>query len=85
MSKGEINCPFCDFSKIADRRFYEDDNWLAFLAAPYYTSGHTIIAAKHKEGKGCPQGLGANVMIGFDSALSRVAKTLLEKYKAKDI
>lgn len=46
-------CPFCDTNKIKDRIFYEKDGWIAFLAAPFYAKGHTLLSALKMSDK-CP-------------------------------
>lgn len=79
-------CPFCDRNQIKDRIYYENSNWIAFLAAPYHTRGHSIIAAK-KKGNECPRvkDLGWHIIRYFDSAVADVAESLMKYYKPKDI
>jgi diadenosine tetraphosphate (Ap4A) HIT family hydrolase len=81
-------CPFCDRNQIENRIFYENSNWIAFLAAPYHTRGHSIIVAK-KKGNECPRvkDLGWHIIHSFDSALADVAESLMKyyNYKPKDI
>jgi hypothetical protein len=61
---------------------------MAFLAAPYHTRGHSIIALK-KTGDECPRvkDLGWHIIKGFDSVLADVAEYLMRyyEYKPKDI
>jgi diadenosine tetraphosphate (Ap4A) HIT family hydrolase len=53
------NCPFCKYegkwkdSNLSDRIFYKNEYWFAFLAAPFHTVGHTILAATMINSK-CP-------------------------------
>jgi len=83
-----MSCPFCNRDQIEARVYYEKRNWIAFLAAPYHTRGHTIIALK-KNGNQCPtvKDLGWHIVKGFDSALADVAEYLMKyyNYKPKDI
>jgi len=70
--------------------FYEDDAWIAFLAAPFHTRGHSIVAAqstKKEEVSTCPRVdiLGWDILKGFDSALALVSSFLMERYRPKDI
>jgi hypothetical protein len=59
-------------------------DWIAFLAAPYNTCGHTILAAR-KKGKDCPtfEVLHWRVPPHFDSVLSKVAHSLMKLPLAK--
>jgi diadenosine tetraphosphate (Ap4A) HIT family hydrolase len=86
-----MDCPFCKRGKLEDRVFYENDNWIAFLATPYHTSGHCIIAAKSTKKDGrpvCPrvEVLGWGILDSFGiAALASVARFLIKHYKPKDI
>jgi diadenosine tetraphosphate (Ap4A) HIT family hydrolase len=73
-----MSCPFCHSKKIQARIYYENINWIAFLAVPYNTWGHTIIAAR-KKGKECPtvEVLHWCIPPHFDSALAKVAPSLM--------
>jgi diadenosine tetraphosphate (Ap4A) HIT family hydrolase len=76
-------CPFCDRKKLEPRVFYEKD-WCAFLAAPYHTKGHAILAARTLD-KNCPTGLGQPILKSLGNDLARVADVLQKHYKPKDI
>jgi diadenosine tetraphosphate (Ap4A) HIT family hydrolase len=80
-----MSCPFCNSLAISERIFYEDPSWVALLAAPPYTKGHTILAAKTKHNNVCPTGFGLEVIGGLDIAVSKVCETLKKKYGAKDV
>ena len=74
-----MTCPFCHIKKIEARVFYQNTNWIAFLAAPYNTWGRTILAVK-KKGKDCPTAevLRWRIPPYFNSALAKVAPSLME-------
>lgn len=79
-------CPFCRRDEQLEKRvFYNRGRWFAFLAAPYHTKGHAILAAKSQNEMGCPEGLKQEVLEGFDKALADVARVLQEYYQPKDI
>jgi diadenosine tetraphosphate (Ap4A) HIT family hydrolase len=85
-----MDCPFCKREKLEDRVFYEDDKWIAFLAAPYHTNGHCILAAKPtKQDRSplCPRVdvLGWGILECFSTALVLVADFLMQHYQPKDI
>jgi diadenosine tetraphosphate (Ap4A) HIT family hydrolase len=85
-----MDCPFCKREKPKDRAFYEDDNWIAFLAAPYHTNGHCILAAKPTEQDRypiCPRVdvLGWEILECFGTSLVSVAGFLMKHYHPKDI
>jgi diadenosine tetraphosphate (Ap4A) HIT family hydrolase len=79
-----MSCPFCDRNQIEDRVYYENTNWIGFLAAPYNTLGHSIIAVK-KEKEECPTAEVLNWRIPpcFDSALDKVANCLMQYFNSK--
>jgi diadenosine tetraphosphate (Ap4A) HIT family hydrolase len=79
-----MSCPFCDRNQIEDRIYYENTNWIGFLAAPYNTWGHSIIAAK-KQREECPTAevLNWRIPLCFDSALDKVANSLMEYLDSK--
>jgi len=79
-----MSCPFCNLSTISERIFYEDKRWVAFLATPPYTNGHTILAVK-ADHNGCPTGIGIEVIKDLDIALSKVCEALKKKYEVKDV
>lgn len=81
-----MSCPFCE-RKIKDRIFFEEEGWMAFLAAPYHTKGHTILAAKPMNGK-CPvteRPEDWSIVKTFGSALAQVAGYLVSNYQPKDV
>jgi len=74
-----MSCPFCQRKEIQARIYYQNTNWIAFLAAPYNTWGHSILAAK-KKGNKCPTAevLHWRIPPCFDSALATVAPSLMK-------
>jgi diadenosine tetraphosphate (Ap4A) HIT family hydrolase len=80
-----MTCHFCELDKLKNRIFYDDGRWFSFLAAPFHTKGHTILAAKKQNGRTCPEGLKWEVFAGFDNALAGVARILQAHYRPKDI
>ena len=80
-----MDCAFCQRDKLECHVFYDDTRWFAFLAAPYHTRGHAILAACKQDGMSCPEGLRWEIFAGFDSALATVARVLQEHYRPKDI
>ncbi len=85
-----MDCPFCKREKLEDRVFYEDDNWIAFLAAPYHTNGHCILAAKpikRDRYPVCPivDVVGWRILEHIDAALVSVTDSLMKHYHPKDI
>jgi len=78
------SCPFCDREKLEPRVFYDRDRWCAFLAAPYHTRGHVILAAKTSSAD-CPKGLDNNILDGLGGALAAVARALKQCYQPKDV
>ena len=86
-----MSCPFCEPDQwLLKRVFYDEDKWFAFLAAPYHTEGHSIVAAKPSEKDGtvvCPRvdALGWTIIKCFDSTLANVAGFLMKYFRPKDI
>lgn len=81
-----MSCPFCDIDCLRDRIFFASDKWFAFLAAPAYARGHSIIAERPC-GSVCPRvdRRGWGDLHCFGSALGEVATTLMKNYNPKDI
>lgn len=79
-----MSCAFCDSKKLQPRTFYEDANWLAFLAAPPHTRGHTIFAAVDPSGA-CPQNTDEEVLSGISGALAKVIQALKKHFERKDV
>lgn len=81
-----MSCPFCIPEQTVSRVFYEDVRWKAFLAAPYHTRGHTILALK-SECSVCPKVnlLGWGILQCLGTSLGAVASYLINYYKPKDI
>jgi histidine triad (HIT) family protein len=81
-------CPFCKIEKIKDRIFYENKGWIAFLAAPPYTKGHTIFAVKKKIDK-CPQDLLKDIdsehLKSLGDSLKEIFRILKKVYKVDNI
>ena len=77
-------CVFCDRTPLKSRIFYDQFNWYAFLTAPPYTKGQTILTLK-KINLECPTGLTAENLKGLDIAISSVSQILLSHYHPKDI
>jgi diadenosine tetraphosphate (Ap4A) HIT family hydrolase len=80
-----MDCPFCQRDTLEVRVFYDDTRWFAFLAAPYHTKGHAILAVRKQDGMSCPEGLRWEIFAGFDRALATVARVLQKHYQPKDI
>ncbi len=74
-----MTCPFCNTNEIEKRTFYETPDWRVLLAAPFHVPGHTILAAKPKNG--CPKNFTKDCLAGFDEVLPKVADALKSKYK----
>lgn len=81
-----MSCPFCTPSEYAPRAFYQDARWTAFLAAPYNTCGHTILALKPKCSV-CPRVdvLGWGMLQCSGTSLAAVCGYLKKHYQPKDI
>jgi diadenosine tetraphosphate (Ap4A) HIT family hydrolase len=81
-----MSCPFCNIDSPRARIFYENDKWFAFLAAPYNTRGHAIIAGRPC-GSVCPRvdRRGWGGLHCFGTTLGEVATTLMKHYGPKDI
>src|SRR5947207_2614006 len=77
-------CPFCKLSNVAERVFYDDAQWMAFLAAPFYTPGHTILAAKHQSSK-CPKAMDLRTLGHVGVALPPVIEALKTAYRIPDV
>ena len=76
-------CTFCERGPdIQNRVFYDRPDWYAFLAAPSYTKGHTILA-RQKAGAECPTLL-LRELQGIERALSELVEALRSHYKPKD-
>lgn len=79
-----MECPFCDAEKLKPRVFHEDANWLAFLAAPAHTRGHTILAAAVRDVR-CPQRPDKETLSGVSTALAEVIKALMQHFGPEDV
>lgn len=81
-----MSCPFCNMDGLRNRIFYENERWFAFLAAPYHTRGHAIIAERPC-GSVCPRvdRRGWGDFPCFGATLGEVATTLMKQYNPKDI
>lgn len=82
-----MDCPFCykngKLSKdTEDRVFFRNEKWFALLAAPYYTRGHTILAAVCNDPSHCPQKM---IFDEIDVVFKDLTKALHNHYKPKDI
>jgi diadenosine tetraphosphate (Ap4A) HIT family hydrolase len=77
-------CVFCERKPLEPRVFYDRFSWYAFLAAPPYAKGHTILAVKNS-GTNCPTTLQHEHLKGLDVALADVVQTLLQHYRPKDV
>ena len=78
-------CTFCDRGPdILERVFYERHDWYAFLAAPPYAHGHTIVARQRAEGV-CPKTLFQGHLQGIDRSLSDVLEAIRSYYRPKDV
>ena len=79
-------CPFCNVNDVwmEKRIFYRDKNWYAFLAAPFHTRGHTILAALSKNYK-CPKEFSEEVFGGLSTAILKTIKIMKKCYSARDI
>jgi diadenosine tetraphosphate (Ap4A) HIT family hydrolase len=82
------DCDFCKREKLEARVFYEDGGrvkrWFAFLAAPPYTKGHTILAARSNDNK-CPDELNPEVLEGIEAAMKAVTGAVQQYYNNKQI
>jgi diadenosine tetraphosphate (Ap4A) HIT family hydrolase len=77
-------CVFCERTSLETRIFYDQHNWYAFLTAPPYTKGQTILTLKKLDTQ-CPTGLTAENLKGLDVAIADVSQMLLSYYHPKDI
>ncbi len=77
-------CVFCERTPLESRVFYDQEGWYAFLTAPPYTKGQTILALK-KSTLQCPTALSAENLKGIDVAIAAVTQLLLTHYCPKDI
>lgn len=80
-----MSCHFCNIAKLKDRIFYDNHNWIGFLAAPYHTKGHTILAANNISG--CPDkltNLHSDCWDKLGIAMKEVSETILEYYNPDD-
>ena len=79
------SCKFCDPEPaILKRVFYNRHDWYAFLAAPPYAKGHTIVA-RQKANAQCPSELLREHLQGIDRALSDVVEAIRWHYQPKDV
>lgn len=79
------SCGFCERGDELEKRvIYDQDAWYAFLAAPPYAMGHTILARKGSDA-GCPTMLSREHLRGFDAAMADVVELLQSHYAPKDI
>ena len=81
-----MGCDFCNIDCLRDRIFYENEKWLAFLAAPNNTRGHAIIAERPC-GSVCPRvdQRGWGGLHCFGATLGEVATALMKHCRPKDI
>ena len=81
-----MSCDFCNIDCLRDRIFYENEKWFVFLAAPFNTKGHAIIAERPC-GSVCPRvdRRGWGDLHCFGSTLGLVATSLMKNYNPKDI
>jgi hypothetical protein len=85
-------CPLCDFKTLRRRIFYEDKNniWICFLAAPFHTEGHSIIAPIDKKAtkyniRSCKfNNRRFKKFKGIDKAFFVVSQSLMDYYKNKN-
>lgn len=78
------DCVFCDRTPLESRVFYDKDGWYAFLTAPPYTKGQTILA-REKSMAHCPTTLTVENLKGVDIAIAAVTEILLAHFCPKDI
>jgi diadenosine tetraphosphate (Ap4A) HIT family hydrolase len=88
-SRGEQNkCPFCNISDDINRRiFYKRNNWIAFLAAPFYAKGHTLLSSL-QIGNKCPfnlSDLSVSQLQELGLALHHVSSTIKNIYKVDNV
>lgn len=84
--KAGKKCPFCNLEKLDRRIFYNQGNWVGFLAAQYHTKGHTILAAHPKYG--CPktsEKLHDECWKTLGVAIKTVVDSLMKYYKSKGV
>jgi diadenosine tetraphosphate (Ap4A) HIT family hydrolase len=77
-------CVFCSRTALESRVFYDQGAWYAFLTAPPYVRGQTILALKNSTTE-CPTALTPNHLRGLDSAIPAVAGILSTHFRPKDI
>jgi len=78
------SCVFCDRTPLETRIFYDDHTWYAFLTAPPYTKGQTILALKRSDTH-CPTALTAENLKGLDIAIAAVTQIMFSHYHPKDV
>jgi diadenosine tetraphosphate (Ap4A) HIT family hydrolase len=84
-----MKCPFCyDQEKgrfndvdLGKRIFFKDEKWFAFLAAPAYTKGHSILALLTDDSFRCHK----IIFDGMSAALEIVTNALQSCFNPKDI
>ncbi len=78
-------CDFCERDRDLKRCiFYEKGKWFAFLSAPPHPRGHTILAAKSKNGE-CPQEMNKKNLSEVDMALDKVREAIQKAYDPLDL
>ena len=85
-------CSLCDYETLQKRIFYEDENniWICFLAAPYHTEGHSIIApidrkaTKYSIGSCKFKNMEFREFEGMEKAFPIVSQSLMEYYRDKN-
>jgi diadenosine tetraphosphate (Ap4A) HIT family hydrolase len=78
-------CVFCDWDEnLRSRVVFDRPGWFGFLAAPFHTAGHTILAAKKVNGR-CPQGFSEPIFAPLGEAMAELAAILKVRYAAKDV
>jgi diadenosine tetraphosphate (Ap4A) HIT family hydrolase len=84
--EANVACPFCNIDTLRDRIFYENDKWIAFLAAPFHKKGHSIISEKPCCSV-CPQvdRRGWGDLHCFGSSIGEVTTAIAKHYNPKDI
>ena len=84
-----MSCIFCKYEEIETIKeviFFDEGEWIAFPSVPYHTRGHTILAAKPKDGK-CPRTTDGDwtMVETLGPALKKVAECLVSYYQPKDL
>lgn len=87
-------CPFCNHQELKPRIVYDDKvSWIGFLAVPYHTKGHTILAAYPRNG--CPNEFNKIIELNdkywsdwfgkLGIAIRTISKALIGCYRPKDV